>query len=130
MGNMYLQLNCPPCPHCQLQNSIRMTSEERYQLKLHKKLLDEKYLQKQIIKLNENKSEILLRIKTFKRKHKRKYQKSKVIYLQQRDVIKLLKTNNRTINLLAKEKLIKNTFGFMKPIFSLSDITLFILSLK
>jgi len=46
-----------------------MTSEERYQIKLHKKQLDEKYLQKQIIKLNENKSQILIRtnIKTQKR---------------------------------------------------------------
>jgi hypothetical protein len=107
-----------------------MTSEERYQLKLHKKQLDEKYLQKQIIKLNGNKSEILLRIKTFKRKHKRKYKNSKDIYLHQRDVIKFLNTNNRTIDLLLKERLIKNPFGFMKHIFSLSDITFFIHSLK
>ena len=30
-----------------------MTPEERYQAKLHKKQLDEKYLQKQLLKLNE-----------------------------------------------------------------------------
>ena len=107
-----------------------MTPEEIYSAKLHKKQLDEKYLQKQLIKLNGNKSEILLRIKTFKRKHKRKYPNSKDSYLNQQNLIKLLKTNNRTINLLAKEKLIKNTFGFMKPIFSLSNIAFFINSLK
>ena len=107
-----------------------MTPEERYQAKLHKKHLDEKYLQKQLAKLKENKSEILIRIKTFKRKHKRKYKNSKDIYLHQRDVVKLLNTNNRTIDLLVKEKLIKNTFGFMKPVFLLSNITFFIQSLK
>ena len=107
-----------------------MIPEERYQVKLHKKQLDEKYFQKQLAKLKENKSEILIRIKTFKRIQKRKYPNSKDIFLHQRDVIKLLKINNRTVNLLAKEKLIKNTFAFMIPIFSLSNITFFIQSLK
>ena len=107
-----------------------MTPEERYHAKLHKKHLDEKYLQRQLAKLKEGKSEILLRIKNYKRIQKRKYPNSKDIYLHQRDVIKLLNTNNRTINLLAKEKLIKNSFGFMKPVFSLSNITFFIQSLK
>ena len=105
-----------------------MTPEERYQAKLHKKHLDEKYLQKQLAKLKDEKFEILIRIKTFKKKTK--FKNSKDIYFPQQQLIKLLKTNNRTINLLAKEKLIKNTFGFMKPIFSLSNIALFIQSLK
>jgi hypothetical protein len=107
-----------------------MTPEEKYQAKLHKKQLDEKYLQKQLAKLKENKSEILIRIKTFKRIQKSKYKNSKDIFLQQQQVIKLLKTNNRKIELLSKERLIKNSVGFMKPIFSLSDITVFIQSLK
>ena len=83
-----------------------MTPEERCKAKLHKKQLDEKYLQKQLVKLNDNKSEILIRIRTFKRIQKRKYPKSKDSYLNQQGLIKLLKTNNRTIDLLAKEKLI------------------------
>ena len=107
-----------------------MTPEERYQTKLHKKHLDEKYLQKQLTKLKEDKSEIQLRIKNYKRIQKRKYPNSKDIYFPQQQLIKLLKTNNRTVNLLAKEKLIKNSFGFLKPIFSLSDIIFFIQSLK
>jgi hypothetical protein len=107
-----------------------MTPEERYHAKLHKKQLDEKYLQMQLIELKEDKSEILIRIKNFKRIQKRKYKNSKDIYLPQQQLIKLLKMNNRTIDLLAKERLIKNSFGFMKPVFSLSDITLFIQSLK
>ena len=102
-----------------------MTSEERYRVKLHKKHFDEKYLQKQVVKQKENKSEILIRIKTFKRIQKRKHKNSKDIYLHQRDVIKLLNTNNRTIDLLAKERFIKNSFGFIKPIFSLSVIPFF-----
>ena len=105
-----------------------MTPEERYQAKLHKKQLDEKYLQKQLAKLKEDKSEILIRIRAFKQNSK--FKKSKDIYFPQQQLIKLLKTNNRTINLLAKEKLIKNTVGLIKPIFSLSNITLFIQSLK
>ena len=107
-----------------------MTPEERYQTKLHKNQLDKKYLQKQLVKLKEDKSEILIRIKNYKRIQKRKYPNSKDIYFNQQNLIKLLKTNNRTIDLLAKEKLIKNTFGFMRPIFSLSNITIFIQSLK
>ena len=107
-----------------------MTSEERYHIKLHKKKLDEKYLQKQLAKLKEDKSEILIRIKNYRRIQKRKYPNSKDSYFPQQQLIKLLKTNNRTINLLAKEKLIKNTFGFMKPIFSLSNIAFFINSLN
>ena len=107
-----------------------MTTEERYQAKLHKKQLDEKYLQKQLARLKENKSEILIRIRAFKRIQKRKYKNSKDIYLHQQQVIRLLNTNNRTIDLLARERLIKNSFVFMSPVFSLSDITLFIQSLK
>jgi hypothetical protein len=105
-----------------------MTPEERYKAKLHKKQLDEKYLQKQLTKLEEDNSEILIRIRAFKQNSK--FKNSKDIYFPQQQLIKLLKTNNRTINLLAKEKLIKNSFGFMKPVFSLSNITLFIKSLK
>lgn len=107
-----------------------MTPEEKYQTKLHKKQLDEEYLQKQLAKFKENKSEILIRIRTFKRIQKRKYPNSKDIYLHQQQVIKLLNANNRTIDLLSKERLIKNSFVFMKPIFSLSDITVFIQSLR
>jgi len=107
-----------------------MTPEEKYQAKLHKKQLDEKYLQNQLAKLKENKSEMLIRIRTFKRIQKRKHKNSKDIYLPQQQVIKLLKTNNRTIDLLVRERLIKNSFGVMNPVFSLSNITLFIQSLK
>ena len=45
-----------------------MTPEERYQAKLHKKQLDEKYLEKQLLKISENKSEILLKIRKLKRR--------------------------------------------------------------
>jgi len=47
-----------------------MTPEERYQAKLHRKRLDENYLQRQLIKLNDNKSETLMRILNFKSEHK------------------------------------------------------------
>lgn len=105
-----------------------MTPEEKYQAKLHKKQLDEKSLQKQLAKLKQDKSEILIRIRAFKQNSK--FKNSKDICIHQRDVTKLLNTNNRTIDLLLKERLIKNPFGLMKLIFSLSNITLFIQSLK
>jgi hypothetical protein len=101
-----------------------MTQEERSQRKLRKKQLDEKYLQKQLIRLSENKPEILIRLKSFKRKHKSK--NSKDIFLLQHQIVRLLNTNNRTIDLLVKEKLIKNTIAFISPIYTLSDITSFI----
>lgn len=102
-----------------------MTPEEKYHAKLHKKQLDEKYLEKQLAKLKENKSEILIRIKTFKRIQKRKYKKSKDIYLHKQQVIKLLKTNNRTVDLLIKERLIYEHYG----LFTLSKIITFLESL-
>jgi len=37
-----------------------MTPEERYQAKLHRKTLDENYLQRQLIKLNNDKFETLM----------------------------------------------------------------------
>lgn len=107
-----------------------MTPEERYHAKQHKIRLDENYLQKQLIKLNDDKSEILLRIRTFKSKHKRKYKNSKEIYLHQQQLIKLLNTNNRTLDLLSKDRLIKNQLGFMTPIYTLSNIKMFINSIN
>ena len=101
-----------------------MTQEEKSQSKLRKKQLDEKYLQKQLIKLVENKSEILIRLRNFKQKHK--YKNSKEIFLLQHQIIKLLNTNNPTIDLLVKEGLIKNAFGLLNSIYTLSNITLFI----
>ena len=105
-----------------------MTQEARTKRKLHKKQLDEKYLQKQLIKLNENKSEIIIRLQNFKQDHKHK--NSKEIYLLQHQLVKLLNTNNRTIDLLVKEKLIKNAIAFISPIYTLSDISSSIQSTK
>ena len=105
-----------------------MTQEEKSKSKRHKKQLDEKYLQKQLIKLRENKSEMLIRLKNYNREHK--FKNSKEIFLLQHQVVKLLNTNNRTIDLLVKEKLIKNTLAFISPIYTLSDISLFIQSNK
>jgi len=85
-----------------------LTAKEKCQVKLLKKRLDENYLQTQLIKPNENKSEILIRISSLKRKHKRKYKNLKEIYVHQQQVIKLLNTNNRTLILLAKERLTRD----------------------
>jgi hypothetical protein len=60
-----------------------MTSEEKYLTNLHKKKLDEKYLQKQLAKLKENKSEILIRIKNYRLIQKCKYPNSKGYLLSQ-----------------------------------------------
>jgi hypothetical protein len=106
-----------------------MTPEERYQIKQHRKRLNENYLQKQLIKLNNDKSETLMRIINFKSEHKRKYNYSKEIYLHQQQVVKLLNTNKRTVDLLTKERLIKNSFGFVKPTYTLSDVLKFMYSI-
>ena len=107
-----------------------MTPEERYQAKLHRKTLDENYLQRQLIKLNDNKSETLMRILNFKSEYNRKYNNSKEIYLHQKQVVKLLNTNKRTLDLLTKDRLIKNNFGFVKPTYTLSDVLKFIHSIN
>ena len=54
-----------------------MKPEERYQATLHKKQLDEKYLEKQLLKISQNKSDILLEIR--KRKRKSKYKSSNTL---------------------------------------------------
>jgi len=94
-----------------------MTPEERYQAKLHKKQLDEKYLEKQLLKISENKSEILLKI----RKLKRKYKSSNTL-IQTNNLIKLLKINQRTLRLLRDEEYIKHSELFGISIYVLSDI--------
>jgi|GEM_PF-5179824 len=43
-----------------------MTQDEKYKVKNRKELLDEKYLEKQIQKIIENKTEILLRVELLK----------------------------------------------------------------
>lgn len=65
-----------------------------------------------------------MRIKDFKRKHK--FKNSKDIFLLQHQIIKLLNTNNRTIDLLVKERLIKNAFGPINSVYTLSDIAIFV----
>ena len=96
-----------------------MKPEERYQATLHKKQLDEKYLEKQLLYISQNKSVILFTIRKLKRKSK--YKSSNTL-IQTNNLIKLLKINQRTLRLLRDEEYIKHSELFGISIYVLSDI--------
>ena len=98
----------------------------KYQLKKHREVLDEKYLDKQLIILTKNKAEILFDIRQYQKKHFNSYRNH---FVHSRTVIKLLKANKRTIRLLASYKYISSFALCNNLLFNLTDISDFIKSL-
>jgi hypothetical protein len=77
-----------------------MTPEEKYKVKKRKEFLDEKYLEKQLRNIAENKIEISLRVKHLKTKLSTKSVNPTKIFITERQVIKLFEINSRTALLL------------------------------
>ena len=99
----------------------------KYQLKKHREALDEKYLEKQIVFLIQNKSEILHSIHIYRVKNFNSYRNQFVSI----DIVsKLLYTSKRTIRLLATQKHISSLFFSSYSLFNLIDICDFIKSLE
>ena len=97
----------------------------KYQLKKHREALDEIYLEKQLIFLTDNKTEILFDIREYRKKHFNSYRNH---FVHSRTVVKLLKTNKRTIRLLASNKYISSFALCNNILFNLTDICDFIKS--
>lgn len=94
-----------------------------YQKRKHQHVLDEKYLEKQIVFLIQNKSEILHSIHIYRVKNFNSYRNQFVSI----DIVsKLLYTSKRTIRLLATQKHISSLFFSSYSLFNLIDICDFI----
>ena len=99
----------------------------KYQFRKHREALDEKYLEKQLVFLTQNKSEILSNIHEYRVKHFTSYRNRFVSI----DIVsKLLNTNKRTIRLLATHKHITSLIFTSNSLFNLNDIRDFIKSLE
>ena len=99
----------------------------KYQIKKHREALDEKHLEKQLVFLTQNKSEILHSILKYRAKYFNSYRNQFVSI----DIVsKLLNTNKRTVRLLAIGKHISSIFFSSYSLFSLNDICDFIKSLE
>ena len=79
-----------------------MTLEEKYKVKKRKEFLDEKYLEKQLRNIAENKIEISLRVKHLKTKLSTKSVNPTKKFITDRQFIKLLAINSRTALLLRR----------------------------
>ena len=91
----------------------------KYQLKKHREVLDEKYLEKQFVFLIQHKTEILFDIRQYQKKHFTSYRNHFVSI----DIVsKLLKTNKRTIRLLASNKYISSFALCNHMLFNLTDV--------
>ena len=98
----------------------------KYQLRKHREALDEKYLEKQLVFLTQNKSEILNEIYNYRVKHFTSYRNRFVSI----DIVsRLLKTNKRTIRLLASYKYISSFALCSHILFNLTDVRDFVKSL-
>ena len=99
----------------------------KYQFRKHREALDEKYLEKQLVFLTQNKSEILSNIHEYRVKHFTSY-RNRLVSI---DIVsKLLNTNKRTIHLLATHKYITSLFFSSYSLFLLTNIRDFIKSLE
>ena len=97
-----------------------------YQKSKHQRALDEIYLEKQLVFLTQQKSEILFAIREYRKKHFTSYRNHFVSI----DIAsRLLNTSKRTIRLLAVHKYISSLFFSSYSLFSLNDICDFIKSL-
>ena len=98
-----------------------------YQLRKYQQHLDEIYLEKQLVFLTQNKTEILLAIREYRKKNFTSYRNRFVSI----DIVsKLLNTNKRTIHLLATHKYITSLFFSSYSLFLLTNIRDFIKSLE
>ena len=98
----------------------------KYQLKKHREVLDEKYLEKQFVFLIQHKTEILFDIRQYRKKRFNSYRNH---FVHSRTVVKLLQSNKRTIRLLASNKYISSFALCNNILFNLTDVRDFIKSL-
>ena len=98
----------------------------KYQLRKHREALDESYLEKQLVLLAQHKTEIIFAMREYQKKHFTSYRNHFVSI----DIVsRLLKTNKRTIRLLASYKYISSFALCSHILFNLTDVRDFVKSL-
>ena len=97
-----------------------------YQKHKHREALDEIYLEKQLVFLTQQKSEILFAIREYRKKHFTSYHNH---FVSIEVASRLLNTSKRTIRLLAVHKYISSFFFSSYSLFNLTEIRDFIKSL-
>ena len=97
-----------------------------YQKRKHQQALDEIYLEKQLVFLTDNKTEILFDIRQYRKKH---FNSDRNHFVHSNTVNKLLHSNKRTIRLLASQKYISSFALCNNLLFNLTDVRDFIKSL-
>lgn len=97
-----------------------------YQKRKHREALDEIYLEKQLVFLTQQKSEILFAIREYRKKHFNSYRNH---FVHSRTVVKLLQSNKRTIRLLTSNKYISSFALCNHILFNLTDVRDFVKSL-
>lgn len=102
------------------------TNLNTYQKRKHQEHLDEIYLEKQLVFLANNKTEILFDIRQYRKKHFNSYRNH---FVHSRTVVKLLKANKRTIRLLSSYKYISSFALCTHLLFNLTDVRDFIKSI-
>lgn len=103
-----------------------MTYNEKKEAKKLQLEKDNQYLLKQIFKLAENKSDILIRIKS----HRSKYTKNdKCNSIHVKRLVKVLGVNQRTIYLLVSKDFFQYYFTFEIRMFNILEVEKFIKSL-
>lgn len=99
----------------------------KYQLRKHREALNEKYLEKQLVFITQNKPEILHSIHKYRVKYFNSYRNQFATI----DIVsRLLNVSKRTVRLLAAQKYISSLFLSSYSLFSLNDICDFIKSLE
>lgn len=98
----------------------------KYQLKKNSEALDVKYLEKQLVFLSQNKTEILFNIRQYQKKH---FNSDRNHFVHIGIVYKLLNANKRTIRLLASYKYISSFALCNNLLFNLTDVRDFIKSI-
>lgn len=96
------------------------------QKRKHREHLDEIYLEKQLVFLTQNQTEILFDIRQYRKKH---FNSDRNHFVHSRTVVKLLKSNKRTIRLLASNKYISSFALCNHLLFNLTVVRDFIKSL-
>jgi len=104
-----------------------MTYDEKRKAKRLQLEKDNRYLLKQLSKLTTNKSEILIRIKTYRKKYNKR-DKTNPIHIKR--LVKLLGVNQRTIYLLVSIDFLHLDFPYCITMLDSIEVELFIKSLQ
>ena len=101
-----------------------MNYNEKKQIRLHKMELDEKYLSRKLLEISQNTPLIVGNLRKYKAKCKC-MNKGKA-FVHEKALIKMLRSNKRTMNLLIEKDFVKPMVVFGLNLYTIADIEYFI----